>query len=89
MSYFALWSALADLGLYVLALKDIGGMKKQYAINTYQDIVDATDDVRNAISETYSKFVISRVFQICCVYTIALGLAYLIPSYRENIYLVR
>jgi O-antigen/teichoic acid export membrane protein len=77
LKYFAIRSALADFGLYVLAIKKLWQLKQ-----SLQDNIDQT------LSDYYSRFVTSRLVMICGVYILALGIAYLIPSYTSNIYLL-
>ena len=89
LSYFALRSALADLWLYVLALKEIWWIKKKYGITDYTTRLASTDVIKEKVSTAYSQFVISRTVQILAVYGFALLIAYFIPSYRENIYIAR
>jgi O-antigen/teichoic acid export membrane protein len=74
LKYFAIWSALADFWLYVLALKTL------WAHNS---------DDRQWMSVLYGKFVSTRWLMIVVIYTLALVLAYLIPAYTSNIYLMR
>lgn len=73
LKYFAIWSAFADFWLYVIALKQLGALKNR-----------ASDQLQS----TYSKFVTTRFFMITLVYTLALVVAYLIPAYTSNPYLV-
>ena len=76
LKYFAFRTALADLGLYVLAVKRLGELKEKYK-----------DDPNNtAMKEEYWKFVATRIVTMAVVYLVAIGIAYLIPSYRANPY---
>lgn len=74
LKYFAIWSALADFWLYVIALRELGKLKEQAS---------------QQLEIYYAKFVSSRVITITIVYTLALVAAYLIPSYTSNPYIVR
>ena len=71
LKYFALWSALADFGIYVIALKKLGELKQNQA----------------QLQANLQKFVWTRLFMIISVYLIALILAYFIPSYSSNPFL--
>ncbi len=73
LKYFAIWAALADFGLYVVALQKLGELKQQ----SYQKL-----------QEYYAKFVGTRFLMIFVVYTLAIVVAYLIPAYSSNPYLV-
>jgi O-antigen/teichoic acid export membrane protein len=67
LKYFAIWSALADFGIYVIALNilwKISDMEKRLA--------------------TYHKFLWFRFFMVFVVYITAFLIAYLIPSYIHN-----
>jgi len=75
LKYFAIWSAFADFGIYVIALKQLGVIK-----NEEKDM--------KKLSSTYSKFVSTRVLMIASVYTLALVVAYLIPAYTSNPYII-
>ncbi len=85
IKYFAIWSALADFGLYVIALREIGWLKTDLSKNDI-DLQDPT--TKSKISDYYSKFVTSRIFNIFVVYGLALVIVYMIPSYTDNIYLI-
>ncbi len=74
LKYFAIWSAFADFWLYVIALKQLWAVKEK-----------SLDTLRS----TYGKFVSTRVMMIVLVYTLALVVAYLIPAYTSNPFLVR
>lgn len=96
LKYFAIWSAFADFGLYVIALKTLWWIKsKQGSItNIPHDKGGNTTKWNEVVSggllqETYGKFVSTRALMIWVIYTLALVIAYLIPAYTSNIYLVR
>lgn len=79
LKYFAFRTALADLGLYVLAVKRLGELKEKYK-----------DDPENTeLKAEYGKFVATRIVTMVVIYAIAIGIAYMIPSYRANPYYIR
>lgn len=80
LKYFAIWSALADFGLYVIWLREIWALR-----DSITHLPEA--EQKEQLSVYYSKFVMSRVVTVVIVYGVALLIAYLVPSYRENIYL--
>ena len=93
LKYFAIRSAFADFGLYVIAMKQLGEIKNSQSVKE-SNINTATSDwlidwLTDWLSVYYNKFVSSRLFMIWLVYTTALIIAYLIPSYTSNPYLVR
>ncbi len=88
LKYFAIRSAFADFGLYVIAMKQLWEIKKKI-FKWKQTVQDLTKLDTSLLSEYYNKFVSSRLFMICVVYVTALLIAYLIPSYTSNPYLVR
>ncbi|MBS8121882.1 oligosaccharide flippase family protein [Candidatus Vampirococcus lugosii] len=73
LKYFAIWAAFADFGLYVVALQKLGKIKEE----SYEKL-----------QKYYAKFVSTRFFMIFCVYTLAIIIAYLIPAYSSNPYIV-
>jgi O-antigen/teichoic acid export membrane protein len=79
LKYFAFWTALADLWLYVLAVRRLGELKEIHKDNPNHP----------AIAEEYWKFVATRIVTMVAVYGIAILIAYMIPWYRENPYYVR
>lgn len=76
LKYFAIWSAFADFGLYVIALRRLWELKDSLA-----SMAD--------MEKYYGKFVMSRFTTITIVYSVALLLAYLVPAYTSNPYLIR
>lgn len=78
LKFFAIWSALADFWLYVIALKTLSEKKKQME----EWILSMKD-----LEIYYSKFVTSRLTTIFFVYWIAILIAYLIPEYTANPYI--
>lgn len=89
MSYFALWSALSDLGLYVIGLKELGKLKHEFGIHTPADLDHLSPSQKEQFSQSISQFVRARIGQIIIVYSIAILVAYLIPSYSDNPYIAR
>ena len=69
---------MADLGLYVLAVKRLGELKEQHK----------ADPTNTALKEEYGKFVATRIITMVVIYALAIGIAYLIPSYRANPYYI-
>ena len=76
LKFFAIWSAFADFGLYVIALNKLGGLQAEKA-------------PQSELESYYGKFVMSRFVTIVLVYAIALIVAYMIPAYVQNPYLIR
>ena len=74
LKYFAIRSALADFGLYVIAVRTLGRLKE-------------SDPQK--LKDQYGKFIGARFLNIVIVYTVALVLAYLLPAYTSNPYLIR
>lgn len=79
LKYFAFWTALADLGLYVLAVKRLGEIKEK----------EKNDPNNTQLKEEYGKFVATRIVTMAVIYAVAIGVAYCIPSYRANPYYIR
>ncbi len=78
LKYFAIWTALADLGLYVLAVKRLWAIKEQ-----------SKDPEHTELKSEYGKFVGTRIIIMTVVYIVAIVVAYLLPAYTSNPYLVR
>ena len=78
LKYFAIWTALADLWLYVLAVKRLWAIKE-----TEQD------STHTKLQLEYGKFVGTRVIIMTAIYTIAIIVAYCLPVYTSNPYLIR
>lgn len=84
--FFAWWTALVDFGIYVLAVKQLGALKNQ----TYGENTEKFDlDPDTPLAQTYGKFVGTRVFLIGVIYTLAIIIAYMIPAYTSNPFIVR
>jgi len=78
LKYFAIWTALADLGLYVLAVKRLWKIKE-----------DNKDPNNEELKSEYGKFVGTRIIIMAVIYFIAIIIAYLLPAYTSNPYLIR
>lgn len=74
MKYFAIRSALADFGLYVIAVRTLGRLKESNPSQLWNE---------------YGKFIGARFVNIVIVYTVALILAYFLPAYTSNPYIIR
>lgn len=81
LKYFAIWSAMADFGLYVIWLRELWALRDEVA-----HLPEA--EQKEKLSVYYSKFVMSRVVTVAVVYGIALLVALLIPAYHSNPYLL-
>lgn len=84
LKYFAIWTALADLGLYVLALKRLGEIKERDDKNSLDHTTHSQE-----LREEYGKYVGTRIIIMSVIYVIALVIAYLLPAYTNNPYLMR
>lgn len=78
LKYFAIWTALADLWLYVLAVKRLWVIKEQ-----------EKDPYHTELKTEYGKFVGTRLIIMSVIYVVAIIVAYLLPAYTSNPYLVR
>jgi len=78
LKYFAIWTALADLWLYVLAVKRLWEIKEKNK-----------DPNNTQLKEEYGKFVGTRLIIMSFVYVIAIIVAYLLPAYTSNQYIIR
>lgn len=84
--FFAWWTALVDFGIYVIAVKQLGQIKN-IAYGEGENI--PKPDANSELAMTYGKFVGMRVFLIFIIYTLAIVVAYLIPAYTSNPFIVR
>jgi O-antigen/teichoic acid export membrane protein len=66
------------LGLYVLAVKRLWELKEKHKNNPDN----------KELQEEYGKFVATRIVTMVVVYTVAIAIAYCIPSYRANPYYI-
>ena len=88
LKYFAIWTALADLWLYVLAVKSLGEMKEKIdaKLTTKEPW---TSPVYQELKVEYGKFIGTRVILMSTIFFVAILLAYFLPVYTSNPYLVR
>jgi len=96
LKYFAIRTALADLWLYVLAVKRLWAIKesaeiwKRISEKSDKHIVNSSDSsVYTELKSEYGKFVGTRLIIMSVVYVVAIVIAYLLPAYTSNPYLVR
>lgn len=75
LKFFAIWSALSDFGLYVLAVKKIWEDKE-------------SGKSKEELESKFWKYLWTRFFFIIVIYTIALVVAYLLPAYTANPFLI-
>jgi len=78
LKYFAIWTALADLWLYVLAVKRLWEIKEK-----------DKDPQQKELKDEYWKFVWTRLIIMSVVYVIAIVVAYFLPAYTTNQYIIR
>lgn len=84
--FFAWWTALVDFGIYVIAVKQLGQLKnKAYG----EGETTSKPEAHSELAQTYGKFVGTRSFLIFVIYTLAIVVAYLIPAYTSNPFIVR
>lgn len=84
--FFAWWTALVDFWIYVIAVKQLGQIKnKSYGDNEVQE----KPHLNSELASTYGKFVGTRTFLIFIIYTLAIIVAYLIPAYTSNPFIIR
>ena len=84
--FFAWWTALVDFWIYVLAIKQLWTLKKQIH---WDKEIESDLNPTSPLAQDYWKFVGTRVFLIGIVYSLAIAIAYLIPAYTENPYIIR
>lgn len=89
LKYFAIWSAFADFGLYVIALKKLGSIKEKMHLNADKHEMPHEWPAKTELENYYGKFVMSRYVTIAIVYATALIIAYFIPAYTDNPFLIR
>lgn len=77
LKFFAIRSAWSDFGLYVIALQELWRLKEK-----------AKDNIEE-LKEKFGKYVWARLVSMTIVYVLALIVAYLLPSYTSNPYLIR
>ncbi len=94
LKFFAMWSALADFGLYIIAVKDMGAIKNKENIEKDPGVVKQQTETnpgvskRKALEQLFGKYVGTRLINIAIVYSCALVLGYLLPAYTSNPYLI-
>lgn len=90
LKFFAYRSALADFGLYVIAVKKLWVLKTKLEALVKQDSAESIEAKRakQSLEKWYGQFVWTRVVIMFVVYFVALLLAYFLPAYTANIYLV-
>ncbi len=88
LKYFAIRTALADLWLYVLAVKRLWEIKEKVD-TTLTTKEDWKSPVYKELRTEYGKFVWTRVLIMSVIYIVALVVAYMLPAYTSNPYLVR
>ena len=79
LKFFAIWSAMADFGLYVIAVK------KLWKIKTLEE----NNPDKPQMRDLYGKFVWTRFIIMSIVYFVAIIIAYFLPAYTSNPYIVR
>jgi len=79
LKFFAIWSAMADFWLYVIAVKTLWKIKSKEENNTEKPLLKAL----------YGKFVGTRFIIMTIVYLVAIIVAYFLPAYTSNPYIVR
>jgi len=83
--FFAWWTALVDFWIYVIAVKQLWAIKNK----TYWEWTEIPPlDPNSELSQTYWKFLGMRTFLIIVIYTLAIVVAYLIPAYTSNPFIV-
>ncbi len=86
LKFFAMWSALADFGLYIIAVKDMGEIKNNKDTENAKNTKITT---KQKLEQLFGKYVGTRLINIAIVYSCALVLGYLLPAYTSNPYLTR
>ena len=84
--FFAWWTALVDFWIYVLAVKRLGTIKAESEENQDQK---SDFSANSPLGVEYGKFVGTRIFLIGVIYTLAIIVAYLIPAYTSNPFIIR
>lgn len=88
--FFAWWTALVDFGIYVLAVKRLWTLKAEIP-ESPENKKDQNSDFwpNSPLGSEYGKFVGTRIFLIGLIYSLAIVVAYLIPAYTSNPFIVR
>lgn len=79
LKFFAIWSAMADFGLYVIAVKRLWKIKA----------LEENDSDKPQLHDLYWKFVWTRFIIMSIVYFVAIIIAYFLPAYTSNPYIIR
>lgn len=79
LKFFAIWSAMADFGLYVIAVKRLWKIKA----------LEENNPDKPQLRDLYWKFVWTRFIIMSIVYFVAIIIAYFLPAYTSNPYIVR
>jgi len=87
LKYFAIRSALADFGLYVIAVKRLWAFKNKR--DQYPKDSPEYKKQNKLLSTQFGQFVGTRIVIMIIVYVFALCLAYFLPAYTSNIFLIR
>ncbi len=90
LKFFAYRSAFADFGLYVIAVKKLWVLKSKLEGLMKEDNSNRKKihSAKNYLEKMYGQFVWTRVVIMFVVYFTALILAYFLPAYTSNVYLV-
>ena len=78
LKYFAIWSAMADFGLYVIAVRQLWQIKSKEENSTEKP----------ELKSMYGKFVGARFMIMTIVYFVAIVISYFLPAYTNNPYIV-
>lgn len=87
LTFFAFWSAFADLGLYSMGLRELWKLKTEFGITDVASYQVASPESQTKLSIALSQFVWSRLTQIAIVYTLVLVWWYFISAYVHNPYI--
>lgn len=89
LTFFAFWSAFADLGLYSMGLRELWKLKTEFGITDVASYKTASPESQEKLSLALSQFVWSRLTQIAIVYILVLIWWYFISAYVHNPYIAR
>ena len=70
---------MADFGLYVIAVKRLGKIKA----------LEENDPNKPQMKDIYGKFVGTRFIIMSMIYFVAILIAYCLPAYTSNPYIIR
>lgn len=95
LKFFAYWSAFADFWLYVIAVKRLGVLKSRVdeleltAKNQWDSAQNPDLHLaKKDLNDTFGKFVGTRALTMGVVYFFAIIVAYCLPAYTQNVYLI-